>query len=145
MPAHIRHGARRDPHQRQTRIHNIHEVSLPAVSSRSHTPAWSLRLTTVWLDPVRVKCLLHFPPLSSTGCHFTSPPPPGLGEPAPAAPPIAQSATVTSTTTRSSVTTHTSLTDPVTGEEVCISHPAWTGGREEPDIRLLPPTWEMDY
>lgn len=84
------------------------------------------------------------PPLSAIGRHFSAPPPPGLAEPAPvlpaSAPPIAQSATVTSTTTRSSVTTHTSLTDPVTGEVVRISHPAWTGGREESDIRPPPPT-----
>ena len=78
------------------------------------------------------------PPLSATGRRFFAPPPPGLAEPAlvlpAAAPPIAQSATVTSTTT------HTSLTDPVTGEVVRISHPSWTGGREESDIRAPPPT-----
>jgi len=70
------------------------------------------------------------PPLSATGCRFSTPPPPRLAELAPvlpvAAPPIVQSAKATSTTTRSSVTTHTSPTDPVPGEAVRISHPAWT-------------------
>lgn len=84
------------------------------------------------------------PPLSATGRRVSAPPPPRLAAPAPvlpaAAPPIAQSATVTSTTTRSSVTTHTSLTDPLTGEVVRISHPSWTGGREESDICAPPPT-----
>ena len=90
------------------------------------------------------------PPLSATGHGRSSIPPParGLAEPTPAAPaaapPMAQSATITSTTTRSSVTTHTSMTDPITGEVVRISHPSWTGGRDVPpvesDVRPPPPS-----
>jgi len=48
----------------KTRTHNIHGASLPAVSSLLLTLGRSLRRTAVSLYPVRVKCLLHSPPLS---------------------------------------------------------------------------------
>jgi hypothetical protein len=86
------------------------------------------------------------PPLSATGRYRSSfSPPRVLAEPTPvppaAAPPMAQSATITSTMTRSSVTTHTSMTDPVTGEVVRIAHPSWTGGYDVPPVEPPPSSW----
>jgi ribosomal protein L31 len=110
------------------------------------------------------------PPLSATGRHghrrshssvlphSQSQPQPdnGIGETLAHPQPLVQHATSTSIsttgTTGSSVTTHTSMTDPITGEVVRYSHPAWTGGRDfdflpeesEPssdDARLQPSSW----
>ena len=63
MPAHIQHGARRDPHQRQTRTHSIHGV-LTASSLKSLAHSSSISSTDRRLarpTPGEVS-----PPLSAT-------------------------------------------------------------------------------